>query len=386
MSVLFMMPLWEDATRGWMQRMLEGLINDLSGVAVIDSKGNRLIHGKIPVVSLRPPTRDIRFFSRLFRLMDLSLETATPKADNLLLNTIHKLPITHILCQYGTFATRYMRVWREIELPLFIHFHGYDVFFDLRFPDQPELRVHSNEYLTNIKELELKATFIAGSKFLKSQLVNAGIPSDHIIVKYYGIPVEKNDRRHNKKTDIQILHLGRLVDFKSPDRTIAAFEIAKSKGLDGHLLMVGDGPLKTTCELIRLRSPYKDSIQMINPTYGVGAQRIYAESDIYTQHNITGEITGQAEGFGVSIVEAMASGLPVVGTRSGGVVETVIDGETGILNSPGDVEAQADAFLELARNPDLRQKMSEAGQSRVSALFTPEKEADQLRSIMNLSD
>lgn len=384
MSVLFMMPRWEDASQGWMRRMLEGLTQDLAAVAVNDSLGNSHTSEKVRFVSLRPPAREIRYISRILKFIGLSLEVASPKIESRLRSVIRQFPITHILCQYGAFAAKYMKVWRETEVPLFIHFHGYDVFFDLRLADQPDIHSHSEEYLDNIKELEQRATFIAGSQFLKSQLVNAGISPDRVIVKYYGVPVTEKARFHDKKNNIQILHLGRLVDFKSPDRTIQAFEIAKSRGLDGHLVMVGDGPLKATCELLRLRSPYKDFIRLLKPIYGEEAQRIYAESDIYTQHNVTGEITRQAEGFGVSIVEAMASGLPIVGTRSGGVVETVVDGETGILNTPGDVEAQADSFLQLAKNPDLRQKMGVAGRTRVSVMFSPQQEADQLRKIINL--
>jgi colanic acid/amylovoran biosynthesis glycosyltransferase len=313
----------------------------------------------------------------------VSLLKTAPKAEKILKAIITESSISHILCQYGTFASKYMKVWHETELPLFIHFHGYDVFFDLRLADQPEKHFHSKEYLACIKDLEKRATFIAGSQFLKSQLVGAGISADRVVVKYYGVPVPEKNRIHEKRTDIQILHLGRLVDFKSPDRTIMAFEIAKSKGFNGHLVMVGDGPLKITCEILRLRSPYKDSIRMLNSISPEEAQLLYSESDIFTQHNITGEITRQSEGFGVSIVEAMASGIPIVGTRNGGVLETVVDGQTGILTSPGDVEAQANAFLQLEKNPDLRQQMGDAGRARVSTFFNPQQEAEQLQVILN---
>ena len=242
-----------------------------------------------------------------------------------------------------------MDIWQETDIPLFIHFHGYDTFIDLCEDDHPCKKVHPKDYLDNLKILEKRATFIAGSNFLKSCLVNRGISPEKIIVKYYGVPIPKIIRTYQQKEDIQILHLGRMVDFKSPDRTIQAFEIAKSRGLKGHLVMVGDGPLKTTCELLRLRSPYRIPSRLLDPIPNEKAQQIYLESDIYTQHNITGEITGQAEGFGVSIVEAMASGLPFVGTKNGGVLETVIDGKLESWLIPADIGSQADAFLDLAK-------------------------------------
>jgi len=111
-----------------------------------------------------------------------------------------------------------------------------------------------------------------------------------------------------------------------------------------------------------------------------------SEADIFTQHNIQGEITRQSEAFGVSIIEAMAHGLPVVCTKHGGVIESVVDGETGFMCDPGDIEAQADAFLKLANNIELRQNMGDAGRKRVAEYFNPEQEALQLREIMNISD
>lgn len=384
MSVLFMMPQWKAASEVWMQRMLDALSQDLAALAVNDTQGSRTWKGKIPAISLYPPEQEIRYLSRLFELSRLSLKRSPKKAEKILLDLLKQLPIEKIFCQYGVYASKFMNIWRETDIPLFVHFHGYDVFFDLRAPDQSNKPYYDQQYASNIKELENRAVFIAGSQFLKSQLVDAGISPEKVIVKYYGVPVPQKKRVHTQKEKIQILHLGRFVDFKSPDRTIQAFEIARSKGLDANLVMVGDGPLKMYCELLRLRSPYKDSIQFLNSVSNQDAQALYAESDIFTQHNMMGELTRQSEGFGVVMLEAAACGLPIVGTKSGGIVESVADGKNGILNTPGDVEAQADAFLLLGRNPDLRQQMGDAGHTHVSNSFSAEREAKQLREILNL--
>ncbi|MCH8923254.1 MAG: glycosyltransferase, partial [Planctomycetes bacterium] len=71
----------------------------------------------------------------------------------------------------------------------------------------------------------------------------------------------------------------------------------------------------------------------------VTGERLRAEADIFTAHNCTGPITRQEEAFGVSIVEAMAAGLPVVSGRSGSLPEIVEDRVDGILVEPGDREA-----------------------------------------------
>lgn len=71
----------------------------------------------------------------------------------------------------------------------------------------------------------------------------------------------------------------------------------------------------------------------------------------------------------MSIIEAMAFGIPVVTGASGGVIETVVHGETGILISPGNIEEHADALLSLANNSTTRESMGVEGRARVEKLF-----------------
>jgi glycosyltransferase involved in cell wall biosynthesis len=78
------------------------------------------------------------------------------------------------------------------------------------------------------------------------------------------------------------------------------------------------------------------------------------------------------ETFGISCLEAMAFGLPVVATRAGGLPEVVEDGVTGLLVPPGDTHALAEAIGRLLRDPDLRRRLGEAGRERVLARFTAE--------------
>lgn len=384
MKLLFMMPQWNAVSEVWMNRMLEGLVEYIGGLVVNDSAGVSDWNGLFPVYYIKESTHEVRFASSLFKSFGFNLLKESPSSYKRIKNIFDELSPSQILCHYGTFAAHFSPVWSENDFPLFIHFHGFDATFDLRQNAYPELKAHPEHYLSEILSLQKRATFIANSFFTKSLLVRAGIAEDCIKVKYYGIPVPELSKTHSKTTNIKILHLGRLVDFKSPDRTIKAFEIAKSRGLDATLIIAGDGPLRNYCELLRLRSPYKDLISFLGPVNRAKAQELFYESDIFTHHNIQGEITRQSECFGVSPVEAMAVGLPYVGTKNGGVLESVVHGETGFLNEPGDVEAQADSFLELARNPELRQRMGDAGRKRVAEHFSPEQERDRLVQIMGL--
>jgi glycosyltransferase involved in cell wall biosynthesis len=78
-----------------------------------------------------------------------------------------------------------------------------------------------------------------------------------------------------------------------------------------------------------------------------------------------------AEGLGLTLLEAQAAGVPVVGFRSGGVAEAVAQGETGILVPPGDTVALGDAVVALLDDPPRQRSLGAAGRARIASAFTP---------------
>jgi glycosyltransferase involved in cell wall biosynthesis len=211
------------------------------------------------------------------------------------------------------------------------------------------------------------------------------VPPSRIVVKYLGVTTPAAPPlRAEQHEDLEILYLGRLIDCKRPDLVIKAFELACDKGLKGNLTIAGDGPLRDSCESLRVRSRYSERIQMLGAVDEQTAERLREKADVFTLHNMRGPMTRQEEALGVAAIEAMSSALPVVSARSGGISEVVVDGETGILVRPGDVDAHAEGFLKLASDPALRRRLGVAGWRRARTVFSLEKERSYLLRLLKI--
>ncbi|GAB3531494.1 hypothetical protein GCM10027443_13800 [Pontibacter brevis] len=339
---------------------------------------------EVPIVSLKKHTSK-SLFQRITRKI-LNKEVTIPQQDRveILNNIILEYKIDLVFIHFLNYAVSFKKILNSLPCRVFIHCHGYDVHWDLCNHLNPEERIHSINYLSEIRSFEKNVHFIANSNFTKRILLEAGIGENNISIKYLGVPIEQKKTVVDKKHGyISILYLGRLIDCKGPDIVIQAFELACDKGLKGELIIAGDGPLRVTCELYKAKSKYKKNIHFLGAISAEKGIDIRSKADIFTAHNCLGPLTKQEEAYGVSIIEAMAAELPVVSAHSGALNETVIHDETGILVEQWDIEAHAKAFLLLANNSELRKRMGKAGRLRVEKLFSYENEQKTLLKIFN---
>lgn len=377
--VLVLTSAWPTVSELWMLRMNDELSAHLAALA-----------------SYGPPPAELHTSAKMVNLTPWywkSLAQISPRrflrrgGAESLRRCIRSLGITHVLCHYLTCALQHREVWLTEKVSLFVHGHGYDLTWDFRNYAPPHLPRHSAAYPDQVRELSERAVIVANSNYSRGRLLEAGISEDRIALKYYGVPVPATPLERDPATqELKILYLGRLVDFKGPDLVLRSFELACQAGFRGSLIMAGTGPLEQLCQKIRAASPYADRIQLIgsiNPEQGA---KLRAQADIFTAHNLKGPYSNQEEAFGVSILEAMADSLPVVTGRNGGVCETVVDGTTGILVPPGDIQAQTQAFCQLQNDPAWRLALGRAGYVRAKECFTLDQERQRLYEIMGLGE
>ena len=167
-------------------------------------------------------------------------------------------------------------------------------------------------------------------------------------------------RRADPSTFV-LCHVSNFRPVKRVGDVVEAFaRVAAS--VPARLLLVGDGPDRPLAERLARSRRVCDRIDFLGEQPDVSLS--LARSDAFL-------LASETESFGLSALEAMACGIPVVGPSTGGLPEVVVAGETGLLTPPGDPGALADACLSLARDPDLRARMGAAARARAVGAFSP---------------
>ncbi|WP_251963093.1 glycosyltransferase [Salinibacter ruber] len=283
-----------------------------------------------------------------------------------------------IHAQFGPMGVVMSPVARSLDIPLVVHFHGYDVSFllpDAFWEEQYDALFDSASGLIGV------------SNHICEKLRQLGAPEEKIRLLHGGIRLAKFDYdpptpRFDGKT-VQCLHVGRLVEKKAPLDLIRAFSEAHQRAgddVDLHLTIAGDGPMREDVEDLIAELGLSNHVQCLGNVSHERVVELMQESHLYTQHCKTAS-NGDQEGQGITFVEASATGLPIVTTRHNGIPDVVNDEETGLLVREGDVEAMGKKIAYLALHPEEWSSFSEAGRRRVKEKFDLTKQTRKLISI-----
>jgi colanic acid/amylovoran biosynthesis glycosyltransferase len=247
-----------------------------------------------------------------------------------------------------------------LDIPLIVQFHGYDV---SRLAGDPI-------YLRSLRLLfRQMALGISVSDDMRQRLLDLGCPGDRIRCHYIGVPDEYFSRapRRPPAGRFTLLQVGRLAEVKGHRFALGA--VAKVRGSRApNFRILGDGELRGVIEqqIEELEiSPNVELLGWRDPTVVLREMR---DAHALILPSSTA-VDGGVEGLPTVAVEAMASGLPVIGTRHGGIPEALRYTEADWLAQEGDVQGLADRIERLASDVGLWRRLSEEGQRIAQQFF-----------------
>ena len=228
---------------------------------------------------------------------------------------------------------------QNIKIPFITTLHGTDITLvgkDPSFEPVINFSINKSNMVTAVSESLKKDT-----NELFEVKNNIKVIPNFICIDDYKL--ENNDfykKRFAPNNEKIICHISNFRKVKRIKDVLLSFEII-SKEIDVKLILVGDGPERSALEKISRESKYRNNIYFLGSLKST--KEVLNISDLFF-------LPSSTESFGLSALEAMACGVPVISTKTGGIPEVVIDGESGYLSDVGDVKEMSSNAVEILSN------------------------------------
>lgn len=250
------------------------------------------------------------------------------------------------------------------------HLFGTTVFAETAWPQG--LYVLAHEALIPLVYRDVP--FLAISESTRDDLVARGIPAEHVSVVHCGLDHARFRPTAPKAARPTVAFVGRLRKYKGVDVLLDAFARVRRDVPDAELDVIGDGPYRATLEARARQLGLGAEVRF----HGfVPAERKVA---LLSAAHVSA-CPSPKEGWGLTVVESNACGTAVVASRSPGLVDSVRDGETGLLVPHGDAGALAGALVSVLRDDALRARL-ESGALAWAATFTWDRCADEAHAVL----
>ncbi len=266
-----------------------------------------------------------------------------------------------------------------------VSFHGMDI----------QTRAHDANYESRLRELLQAATLVlARSDSLLARLSELGCPESKLRMNRTGIPLDQFpyvERKSPRDGAWHFVQACRLIEKKGIDDALHAFAKFTAKFPKGHFTIAGDGPLRGELEKLTQELDLHDRVTFAGFLKGTELRELYHRAHMFI-HPSRMTADHNQEGVPNSMLEAMATGLPVIATLHGGIPEAVCDGVSGILVTERDRAALLDAMITLATDEGCRSRVSLSAACEVRDKFESsaqianlEAAYDEARAIKSLA-
>lgn len=273
----------------------------------------------------------------------------------------------------------WLRKW--LGLPYLVYAHGNEILGALESADPKK-----------VTALRRADRVLAVSRFTAGLVEKVGVAPERIAVVHPGCDAERfrpsapdaalrQRWLGSRSRDRVVLTVGALVTRKGQDMVIRALPSVRRAVPDVTYVIVGEGPHRGPLEELARQVGVADQVVFAGAVDAKDLPPLYALSDVFAMPSREQE--RDVEGFGLVFLEASASGKPVVGGRSGGIPDALVEGRTGLLVDPQDPDDIAAALTRLLGDEPLARRLGEQGRARVVSDFTWAGVGDRVQAIVD---
>src|SRR5436190_5243793 len=316
---------------------------------------NLLVHGWLKFVERRPPI----VYRGEYQTLDSLLRR-------------HGADLMHIYFGHtGVHLLPFIEPWHK---PCVVSFHGADV------AHKPEIK----DYPGKLRRLFNAVPLVfARSQSLTDRLIQLGCPPEKLRINRTGIPMNEFPfvrREPPRDGKWKIVQACRLIPKKGVATSLRAFAILKKDYPNAEFIIAGKGPLQPELEMLAAGLGIFKDVHFVGFLSQPELLELYASSHLFLHPSETSPNQDQ-EGVPNSVLEAMATGLPVAATRHGGIPEAVEHGRTGLLVPEEDQIALANPMQKIIDSPGIFKQMGLRARAAVIDRFEQEAQIDQLESF-----
>jgi phosphatidyl-myo-inositol dimannoside synthase len=265
-------------------------------------------------------------------------------------------------------------------LPYLAYCHGEDIALTDRYKYQPRVRD---------KIYRGADAVVANAEFARQSLLRIGVPESHIVKITPGVDMDRFSPRPAREDLVEkwnlkgkkiVLTVARLVSRKGHDLVLRAMARLTRELPDAVYLIVGRGPEEQRLQKLAAELGIMESVRFAGHVPEELLPDCYSLCDVFAMLNRE-QADGDLEGFGMVFLEANAAGKPVIGGRSGGTADAILEGKTGFRVDASDLDELTARLRMLLTDANLRCELGRAGRDRVEREFQWRDRARKLHDV-----
>ena len=266
----------------------------------------------------------------------------------------------------------------RLDVPLVTTFHGFDA--TLSTAALLSSPAWMNYPLFRRQLARQGSLFLCVSSYIRGRVLAAGFPAERTYVHYTGVDCQATQPRDPQEETETILHVARLVEMKGTRYLLRAFTALAERRPGVRLVIIGDGELRRPLHKLARSLGLGGRVQFTGALPHAQALAWMRKAAMLVLPSIHTN-TGRVEGLGMVLLEAAATGVPVVASRVGGIEEGVVDGKTGYLVPERDSAALCQCMDDLLSQPAQRRDMGHHARMFVEQKFDIRRQNERLEGF-----